>query len=191
MNSENNLYHRRFEMGPPEGVSIQIVDDIRPSEDSNVPFEFFKGLKVNENIPLQSSIQPNYNVSKLFLEYKTNQEYRKNIREIFNMKPTPENTDSDFDDETNDELDYESKKIEKTMNTLFEQTKNNVLFQILYDLAAAKMISLDRSIGQSILFSYDYLYLFHACLCVFIVSPLEFNENCEYYIQLKEKLEKR
>ena len=148
-------------------------------------------LNLQEIIPLQSSIQLNYNVSKIFLEYKTNQEYRKNIREIFNMKPAPENTDSDFDDDTNDELDYESQKIEKTMNELFEQTKNIVLFQTLYDLAAAKMISLDRYIGQSILFSYDYLYLFHACLCVFIVSPIEFDEKCEYYIQLKEKLEKR
>lgn len=133
----------------------------------------------------------NYNVSKLFLEYKNNQEYRQTIREIFNMKNIVEQTDSDFDDETNDELDYESQKIDKTMDYLFNQTKDNVMFQSLYDLAAAKMISLDRTIGQSILFSYDYLYLFHACLCVFIVSPTEFNEQNEYYIQLKEKLEKR
>ena len=33
-------------MGHPSWVSLQIVGDIRPSEDSNVPFEFFKGLKV-------------------------------------------------------------------------------------------------------------------------------------------------
>jgi hypothetical protein len=133
----------------------------------------------------------NYNVSKLFLEYKNTQEYRQTIREVFNMKNMDELKDPDFDDETNDELDYESQKIDESMNKLFQQTKDNVLFQTLYDLAAAKMISLDRTIGQCILFSYDFLYLFHPCLCVFIVSPQEFNETCEYYIQLKEKLEKR
>jgi hypothetical protein len=40
------LYRRRFEMGHPSGVSLQIVGDIRPSENSNVPFEFFKGLNI-------------------------------------------------------------------------------------------------------------------------------------------------
>lgn len=133
----------------------------------------------------------NYNVSNLLLEYKNTKEYRQTIREIFKMKHLEENYDSDFDDETNDENDYEYKKINQTMEQLYESTKENSLFQILYDLAAAKMISLDRTIGQSVLFSYDYLHLFHACLCVFIVSPNEWNENCEYYIQLKEKLEKR
>lgn len=133
----------------------------------------------------------NYNVSKLLIEYKNTKEYRQTIRDIFKMKHLEENYDSDFDDETNDENDYEYKKINKTMDHLYEITKENSLFQILYDLAAAKMISLDRTIGQSILFSYDYLHFFHACLCVFIVSPNEWNENCEYYTQLKEKLEKR
>lgn len=133
----------------------------------------------------------NYDVSKLLLEYKNNKEYRQTIRDIFKMKHLEENYDSDFDDETNDENDYEYKKVNQTMEQLYEITKDNSLFQILYDLAAAKMISLDRTIGQSVLFSYDYLYLFHACLCVFIVSPNEWNENCEYYKQLKEKLEKR
>jgi len=133
----------------------------------------------------------NYNVSKLLLEYKDNIEYRKTIREIFKMKNLEENYDEDFDEETNDEINYDSKKIIKTMDELYEYTKDNNLFQILYDLAAAKMISLDRTIGQSVLFSYDYLYLFHACLCVFIVLPNDFNENCHYYLELKEKLEKR
>lgn len=40
------LYRRRFEIGHPRGVSLQIVGDIRPSEDSNVSFEFFKGLNI-------------------------------------------------------------------------------------------------------------------------------------------------
>lgn len=43
-----HLYHRRFELGRPSGESFQIVGDIRPSTNSNVPFEFFEGL--NETI---------------------------------------------------------------------------------------------------------------------------------------------
>jgi mannosyltransferase OCH1-like enzyme len=46
----HNLYRRIFEMGHTFWVSLQIVGDIRPSKDSNVPFEFFKGLKFNTQI---------------------------------------------------------------------------------------------------------------------------------------------
>jgi hypothetical protein len=97
----------------------------------------------------------------------------------------------ELDEETLDELLYDSDKISDTLRELYELTKENLLFQNLYTLAAAKMISTDLTIGQIILFSYDYLYLFHPCMCVFLVSPEEFNESCTYYLQLKDKLEKR
>lgn len=130
-----------------------------------------------------------YNVSHILIEYYNDEEYRENIRKIFKMKHL-ENKDEEYIDKvTADELDYDYEKIDKVMKKLYENTKDNPLFQILYDLAAAKMISLDRTIGQSVLFSYDYLYLFHACLCVYIVSPTEFTSDCEYYKNLKEKLE--
>lgn len=52
----DDLYPRTFEMVRPSGSSLQIVGDIRPSMNSNVPVEFIEGLKddlqnfLNENI---------------------------------------------------------------------------------------------------------------------------------------------
>lgn len=134
-----------------------------------------------------------YNVSQLLIEYKNDKEYRETLRKIFQMKPVSTDTVvDDADDEiTADENDYDCQQINTTMEQLFKETENHPLFQTLYDLAAAKMISLDRTIGQCVLFSYDYFYLFHACMCVFLVCPQEWTEECEYYRDLKTKLETR
>jgi hypothetical protein len=139
-----------------------------------------------------------YDTSSHLIEYNSNIEYRKILRNLFRMDTEEILKDLEskyntkvLDEETMDELLYDSDKISDTLRQLYELTKENLLFQNLYTLAAAKMISTDLSIGQIILFSYDYLYLFHPCMCVFLVSPEEFNESCTYYLQLKDKLEKR
>jgi len=139
-----------------------------------------------------------YDTSSHLIEYNSNIEYRKILRGLFRMDTEEilkglesKYNMKELDEETIDEILYDSDKISDTMRELYELTKLNPLFQNLYTLAAAKMISTDLSIGQIILFSYDYLYLFHPCMCVFLVSPEEFNESCTYYLQLKDKLEKR
>ena len=135
-----------------------------------------------------------YNTDNLLIEYHNNTEYRTVLRSLFNMKSNHNNIKSQYetiDTETLDELSYDEDAILKEIDSIYETTENNELFQELYDLAAAKMFSLDRTIGNCILFSYDYLYLFHACLCMFLNNPLEFTKSCKYYIQLKMKLEKR
>ena len=137
---------------------------------------------------------PNYNTNNVLIEYRNNTEYRNILRTVFNMKVNPSNIAIQYetiDDETLDELSYDQDKIMEEMKIIYEITENNILFQELYDISAAKMVSLDRTIGICILFSYDYFYLFHACLCVFLNSPLEFTKLCKYYIQLKMELEKR
>ena len=97
----------------------------------------------------------------------------------------------DYEMDELDELDFEDSDISKKMDKLFDMTKNNELFKTLYELAAAKIISTDQKLGQCILFSYDYLYLYHPCLCVFLCSPEEFTESCPYYMDLKKLLEQR
>jgi hypothetical protein len=137
---------------------------------------------------------PNYNTNNLLIEYHNNAEYRNVLRRVFNMEVDSINIAYQYetiDHETLDELTYDEDKVMEEMKNIYEITENNILFQELYDLSAAKMISLDRTIGICILFSYDYFYLFHACLCVFLKSPLDFTELCKYYIQLKMELEKR
>jgi hypothetical protein len=75
-------------------------------------------------------------------------------------------------------------KIESAMEVLYEETKDDPLFRNLYDLAAARMFSVDRKIGQSVLFSYDYLYLFHSLLYLRFFEPEQCNENHELVVYL-------
>jgi len=139
-----------------------------------------------------------YDTSSHLIEYNSNIEYRKILRSLFRMDTEEilkglesKYNMKELDEETIDEILYDSDKISDTMQELYELTKLNPLFQTLYTLAAAKMISTDASIGQIVLFSYDYLYLIHPCICVFLESREQFDESCIYYLQLKDKLEKR
>ena len=137
---------------------------------------------------------PKYNTETLLIQYTDNFTYRNTLRSLFGMnsnKTDIENQYDTIDNETLDELDYDDDRMCKIMSELFELTKDNALFQSLYDLAAAKLFSVDRQLGQGILFSYDYLYLFHACMCVFLCAPVEFTDTCTYYIDLKQVLLQR
>jgi hypothetical protein len=109
---------------------------------------------------------------------------------IFKEIETKYNMD-ELDEESLDEMLYDHDIMSQTMEQLYRVTQSNVLFQTVYDLAAGKMFSTDQTIGQVILFSYDYFYLFHACLCVFFHSPELFDETCIYYLELKDKLMKK
>ena len=139
-----------------------------------------------------------YDMSNPYLEYKTNADYRKCMRYLFHMdtesllKDLKEKYETDdMDEESLDELLYSSDTVMHTIDKIYTATKSNPLFHSLYLDAAAKMISLDPSMGQIILFSYNYLYLYHPCLCVFLQFPADFTETCIPYLQLKTKLNER
>ena len=137
-----------------------------------------------------------YDISQPFIEYHNNLEYRQWIRTVFrtDKEKIKQEIESVYDnvssleEETLDELCIDMDAMEETMSKLFILTESHELFQKLYDAAAAKMISTDRTIGQCVLFSYDYFYLFHACMCVFLTNPSQFTIMCPYYVDLKKKL---
>jgi hypothetical protein len=91
-----------------------------------------------------------------------------------------------MDEVTIDELTYDEKTMSVIMDEIYNATKNNDIFNELYDLAAATMFSTDRTIGQAVLLSYDYLCFFHNCLASFLKGNFD-NKN-EYYLLLKMKL---
>ena len=95
-----------------------------------------------------------------------------------------------LDDETRDEISYDDNSASIVLDTIFDMTKQNTLFNTLYLDAAAKMISLDPSIGIAVLFSYDYFELFHKCIVVFIQNPVLFTIDCKEYIALYNYLNK-
>ena len=122
------------------------------------------------------------------VNYENDQEYRKCLREVFDMDLTVssetirklETANGEiFDDKTEDEMLFDYEKTETAMNFIFEKTKDHSEFQELYLLAAAKVISLNPSIGLSICFSYDYFHLFHNYLVVFLVENRIDNEKHE------------
>jgi hypothetical protein len=98
------------------------------------------------------------------------------------------NSIENLDDETRDEISYDEDASTIMLDYVFDQTKENKLFQKLYDTAALRMFSVDKSIGLAVLFSYDYLKTFHLCLVDYFSSPEKFDEENINYINLIKKI---
>jgi hypothetical protein len=122
-------------------------------------------------------------------EYTNSTEYRNIFRKITGQTLTPPPTNPfEIDEETLDEQHYDEEIVTAFLDTIYNNTKQNSLFQQLYDLAAAQMISLNREIGLSVLFSYDYLAAFYACYCEYMQSPEIFTESTPSYVRVKNLL---
>ena len=142
-----------------------------------------------------------YITTPAFIEYTTNHDFRTAFRRHFGMDEDALMRQLDqkyggdartmLDEETLDELLIDDRHMSKVMDDVLSKTTTNREFQELYTLGAAKWISEDMSIGQCILFTYDYYYLYHSCLCVFFDSPKQWGPKCPYYIQLRDKLLQR
>jgi hypothetical protein len=121
--------------------------------------------------------------------YSNTQEYRIAFRKLTGQSQQQKENPFDIDEETLDELNYDESKVAIFMDTIFEKTKTSVLFQTLYDLAAAKMISIDREIGLAILCSYDYLSAFYDCYLEYVLFQETFSENTPSYQTIKSMLQ--
>jgi hypothetical protein len=126
--------------------------------------------------------------------YSSNKEYRQAIRQFFHMNV--ENIESEikqyhYDEETHDELLFDETAMSAGMTNILEKTSGNRLFDELYSLAAAQMISLDKETGLCILLSYDYFYDFLHVWNAYLENPDDFSEKNTYFILLKSRLGKR
>ena len=101
-----------------------------------------------------------YNSPDVFLETDqvTNSErefildvlYRQDILNIFNME------------------DYNIDELTAAINELYEKIKiNDKLIKIMIKLAG-DISSMDDKLGLMIMFSFDYLYITHPCMCEFL-----------------------
>lgn len=97
-----------------------------------------------------------YNTEIKEIEYTNDKQYRNALYTAFCLETE------------DDPVDIDQKMIEQ-MDILFLATKNIDIFAELYKNAAYKMISEDMGIGQCILFSYDYFYLFHPVICNIVI----------------------
>ena len=113
--------------------------------------------------------------------YTTNKEYRDCIREFCKMNCEDKTIGIDIDDESRDEQMFDCIACSKTMDFIFEKTKDIPLWQNLYDKAAGKFISTNREIGLSVLFSYDFFWDFKECWNSFLCSLEINNEHLEIF----------
>ena len=130
--------------------------------------------------PIQSNIQ-----------YSNNNEYRKCLRVVFQMNTInfPDTTTMDLDDETADEMMYDDKAANMMMDLVYDRTKSDPDFIVLYEKAASFMLSTDHNTGLSILFSYDYLDRFHSLLRILFSETQLFGiSHSIEYITLYNKL---
>lgn len=119
--------------------------------------------------------------------YNDDASYRQCLRKMFKMiEKVPH---LEIDDITNDENNYDEESMSKSMDIIYEKTRNHILFQNLYQHGAAKMFSLDQEIGLAVLCSYDYFHLFHMCLKDSFDDSTTFSEKSESYVSLVKKIE--
>ena len=126
--------------------------------------------------------------------YSNNKDYRQAIRRIFNMNVDiveAEIKPYNYDEETQDELMFDEVAMSTGMTNILEKTKGNCLFDELYSLAAAQMISMDKETGLCILLSYDYLSDFYNVWNSYLENPNEMSETNDFFIILKNRLGKR
>ena len=128
-----------------------------------------------------------YDTTEKNVTYSNDFEYRAWLRRLMCMIP-PKDIDPDIDEISLDEMTFDERASEAALNYVYDRTQHHPLFQELYSLAAATMFSLDRSFGISVLFSYDYMALFHQCICCFFETPDEFTETYSPYVCLRKKL---
>ena len=117
------------------------------------------------------------------MNYTDNSQYRQCIRNYFNMtqQACSQNIQQDWDEETIDEMSYDDSAISKGLDTIYDKTKEHPLFKIIYENAAAKMISTNHEIGLAVCISYDYFKYFHACIVLYDRDPSGFIESSQEY----------
>jgi len=81
--------------------------------------------------------------------------------------------------------DFDENKLAESMHELFEKIKECKHLNECLEKAAAQFMATDKEFGLQILFSFDFMYLTHICICEY----LEKNEISEISISnLLEKL---
>ena len=100
------------------------------------------------------------------ISYSDDIGYRAAIRRLFSMSDASLlAVIDDVDPVSLDENQYDAEATNKTLNIIYAKTRDNAKFQEIYICAAGFMFSEDPEIGLAVLFSYDYLAVFHPFLC--------------------------
>jgi len=124
-----------------------------------------------------------------YLGKSENKSYRQSLRDFFFMQ-TPDNLSSDMDDESLDEVLYDTIAVKCGLEYIYDQTKDDPQFSVLYKLSAGQMLSENEEIGLAVLFSYDFFQLFFYCLRDFFKTRELWSDQCESYRTLYKKFQR-
>jgi hypothetical protein len=149
---------------------------------------------------MTSHVSEIYYPTEFRVQYANDKEYRAIIRTLCNMTSnivalSQSDQDEDIDEITRDEWDFDQDAIAKLFNFIDSVTSKEPLFDEIYKKAAGFMLSEDSSIGLAVLFSYDYLTVFHPVLCDYFRSDQNgsgdrFDSNLPSVVHLRQKLYK-
>ena len=125
--------------------------------------------------------------------YSSNKEYRQILRNFFKMNVESiehelSKQSEVYDDESYDELLYDKDAVNRSMDYIMKKTENNRLFDDLYELAAAKFFSTDKSTGLCVLLSYDFFQEFHTLWMLYDMNEVSLSTSSDAFIALKNKL---
>lgn len=123
-----------------------------------------------------------YNI-QYHVDYSTTDEYRYQIQRIFFMDVENLVTETD-------EIAYDDEAIKSGLEFILNQTKDSPLFVRLYEKAAEIVLSDNLEMGLAILFSYDYLNMFHSVLYIYFFEPENFVDTNPTYIELFNKIKR-
>jgi hypothetical protein len=121
----------------------------------------------------------------LNLAYNDDIEYRKSLNNLFLSFSTINSIPNVCED---DEC-YNDDIASFFLDNVFEDTLECDYFSKIYDLAAATMISTDKSVGQVVFLSYQFLLLYHKCLVNYYKNNCIFENNSDYE-ELEESIMK-
>lgn len=132
----------------------------------------------------------------LVIQYTNDFEYRASVRQLFSMSDTSlidksmleSDSSESIDPITLDENLYDPDASTKILDFIYANTRADPLFQRIYKHAAGFMFSEDPDIGLAVLFSYDYLVVFHPVLCAWFRKVDVPIERTAEYNTLAKKL---
>jgi hypothetical protein len=107
-----------------------------------------------------TKVKCTYNTPEIFLETdKVNDNDKKFIRDVIYRQELLDIFGMD---------EYDDKKINKAIYELYEKIKDCTQLKDCMLQLSNNFMSLDEKIGLLLLFSYDFLYLTHDCVCEFL-----------------------
>lgn len=131
------------------------------------------------------------------IHYSGNKEYRQQIRNVFDISTSARSfyvdpninlreEGGEEDDETTDELNYDTSLVDKGMEEWFKKTMQKNEFKELYLSAAGRMFSTDLRIGQAVICSYDTFHLYYTCIWNLYNNGEKEITNLDEYKQLQK-----